>query len=264
MKILEPERTLAYARHTEGTADLIRHRSPTSFTSPYEQTLFLAHIGPALSEAFYNGEPCYLARPEWIELYTSLAEDTPSLTDRCPLMIRIRKAFLYAPGMFVDTSRALSAEGRNDSGFLLALELKTRSIHRDLLHCLEDYKTCMDAMALTSLPESVLAVGSGTYQTSLVLLGVFKRMLAAICEADRLRLEAECQVLAVISLQTHEQPSATHSWLHAELGHRIALILQDTRSSWEEDLTCQSALEERSASHKRWEIFYRRVRLLRL
>jgi hypothetical protein len=74
-----------------------------------------------------------------MELYASLAEDTPSLTERCLLIIRIRKALLYSPCMFVDTSRALSAEGQYDVDFILTLELKIRAIHHDLLNCFDDY-----------------------------------------------------------------------------------------------------------------------------
>jgi hypothetical protein len=226
--------------------------------------LFLAHIGPAFSEAFYRGEPCYLAQPEWMKLYVSLAEETPSLTERSPLIIRIRKAFLYSSGLFVDTSRALSVEGQYDTGLILTLELKIRAIHHDLLSCLENYKAYMARTPSISPPELALADGSGTFETILGCLCVYKRMLAALCEAERLHLEAECQALVVLSLQAHEQPAAKHSWLHTELGHSVALILQYTRSSWEEDSTGRSALNQRMASCKRWEIFRGHTILLRL
>jgi hypothetical protein len=226
--------------------------------------LFLAHIGPAFSEAFYRGEPCYLAQPEWMKLYVSLAEETPSLTERSPLIIRIRKAFLYSSGLFVDTSLALSVDGQVDPGFALTLELKIRAFHQDLLNCLEDYKAYMVRMASIRPPELALADGSGTFETILGCLCVYKRMLAALCEAERLHLEAECQALVVLSLQAHEQPAAKHSWLHTELGHSVALILQYTRSSWEEDSTGRSAPDQRIASCKRWEIFRGHTILLRL
>jgi hypothetical protein len=211
LKILEPERTSAYAHYAQGTGNIIRHRSPSSFTTLYKQKLFLTHIGPAFSEAFYRGEPCYLVQPEWMELYASLAEDTPSLTERCSLIIRIRKALLYSPCMFVDTSRALSAEGQYDMDFILTLELKIRAIHDDLLNCLDDYEAYMVSTPSTSSSESAMAVGRGTFETILGCLCVYKRMLAALCEADRLRLETECQTLVALSLEVHERPSTKHS-----------------------------------------------------
>jgi hypothetical protein len=217
--------------------------------------LFLAHIGPAFSEAFYRGEPCYLAQPEWMELYVSLAEETPSLTERSPLIIRIRRAFLYSSGLFVDTSQALSAEGQNDPGFILALELKIRAIHHDLLNCLEGYKSYMGRMALTRPPKSASIVEQGALGTVLLCLCVYKRMLAALCEVDRLRLENECQALAVFIRQPHEQSSSRHSWIYTDLEYGVALILQNTRSSWEEDLTGQSAVAQRLASRERWDNF---------
>jgi hypothetical protein len=254
-KILKPERTSSYAYHTEGTANLIRLRSPSSFTTPYEQMLFLAHIGPAFSEAFYRGEPCYLARPEWMKLYVSLARETPNLTERSPLIIRIRKAFLYSSGLFVDTSRALSVDGQNDPGFILTLELKIRAIHHDLLNCLEGYKAYMVRMTLTRPPKAASIVEQGALGTVLLCLCVYKRMLAALCEVDRLRLETECQALAVFIRQPHEQSSARHSWIHTDLEYGVTLVLQNTRSSWEEDLMGQSAVEQRLASRKRWKDF---------
>jgi hypothetical protein len=252
---LKPGPTSSHAHHTEGTANLIRHRSPNSFTTPYEQTLFLAHIGPAFAEAFYRGEPCYLAQPAWMELYASLAEETISLTDRSPLIIRIRKAYLYASGLFVDTSRALSPEGQSDPGFLLSLELKIRAIYHDLLNCLEDYEAHMLRTASTrSLgPESV--VEQGALGTVLLCICVYKRMLSALSEVDRLRLEAECKTLAALIRQPHENPSAKHSWMHTELEHGVALILQKTSPAWEEDLSGQSFADQRLASHDRWEAF---------
>jgi hypothetical protein len=254
-KILEPERTSAYAHHIEGSARLIRHRSPSSFTTSYEQMLFLAHVGPAFSEAFHKSEPCYLAQPKWIKLYDSLAEETPSLTERSPLVIRIRKALLYSSGMFRDTSRALSAEGQHDAGFLLTLELRIRKVHHDLLNCLEDYKTHVARTYITKPSELAPAFEQETLGTALECLCVYKRMLAALCEADRIHLENECQALAVLMLRPHEQPLARHSWIYTDLEYGVALILQKTRTSWEEDLTGQSATQQKLASRDRWETF---------
>jgi hypothetical protein len=47
--------------------------------------LSLANVGSAFSKAFYKSEPCYLAQPKWTKLHESLAEKTPSLTERSPL-----------------------------------------------------------------------------------------------------------------------------------------------------------------------------------
>jgi hypothetical protein len=113
--------------------------------------------------------------------------------------------------MFVDTSRALSAEGQYDVDFILTLELKIRAIHHDLLNCLDDYEAYMVSTPSTSSSESVMVVGRGTFETILGCLCVYKRMLAALCEADRLRLETECQALVALSLEVHERPSTKHS-----------------------------------------------------
>jgi hypothetical protein len=47
------------------------------------------------------------------------------------------------------------------------------------------------------LPKAVSIVEQGALGIVLLCLYVYKRMLAALCEVDRLRLETECQALAV-------------------------------------------------------------------
>ena len=254
-KILKPGPTSSYAHHTEGTASLVRHRSPSSFTTPYEQALFLAHIGPAHFEAFYRAEPCYLERPEWMELYTSLAEESFNLTDRSPLVIRIRKADVLVSGFFVITSKALSTEGQSDPDFLLALELKIRATHQELLSCLEEYKAHMIRTAFTRSPGSRSIIEQGAYGRVLTCLCVYKRMLAALCEADRLRLEDECQALVALIRQAHERYSASHSWIHTEVESSVASMMQQTGPSWAEDLRGHGFADQRLASLSRWEAF---------
>lgn len=254
-KFLKPGPTSSYAHHTEGTANLIRHRSPSSFTTPYEQALFLAHVGPAHAEAFYRAEPCYLVAPEWMELYTSLAKETDNLTDRSPLVIRIHKADIFASGLFVDTSKALSAEGQSNPGFLLALELKIRAIHHDLLSCLEELNAHMIRKASTRSYGSDTDVEQGALGRILTCLCVYKRMLAALCEGERLRLEAECQATVALIHQAQEQATARHSWIHTEVESGVAAIMQTTSPSWAEDLGVQSFAEQRLASRNRWEAF---------
>jgi hypothetical protein len=43
--------------------------------------------------------------------------------------------------------------------------------------------------------------------------------------------------------------------VYTGLEHGVALVIQTTRSSWEEDVIGQSALEQRLASRKRWHTF---------
>ncbi|KAK6422629.1 hypothetical protein LTR95_016640 [Oleoguttula sp. CCFEE 5521] len=245
----------AFIHHVNGSANLMRHRLPSSFTTPYEQMLFLAHVGLAHSEAFYKGEECYLTQPEWISLYESLAEETSDLTDRSPVVIRMRIALLHSPGMIAATSRALSSKGQCDPDTLLALELKTRELHQDVLDCIEEYKDRLLRTTLTGRPEKQSATGREALGSALECLGLYKRMLAALSEPDRLVLEVECQAVALTILQMSEQPLGRQSWVHTGIEHGVALAIQETRKSWEEDLCDQSWLEQRLASRKRWHIF---------
>ncbi|OQO09868.1 hypothetical protein B0A48_04220 [Cryoendolithus antarcticus] len=246
----------AFIHHVNGSANLMRHRSPSSFTTPYEQMLFLAHIGLAHSEAFYKGEECYLTQPEWISLYESLAEETSDLTDRSPVVIRMRIALLHSPGMIAATSRALSSKGQCDPDMLLALELKTRELHQDVLDCIEEYKDRLLRTTLTGRPEKQSTTGREALGSALECLGLYKRMLAALSEPDRLALEIECQAVALTMLQMSDQPLGRQSWVHTGIEHGVALAIQETRKSWEENLSDQSWLEQRLASRKRWQTFH--------
>lgn len=241
--------------HVSGSADLIRHRSPSNFTTPFEQELFLAHIGPAISESFYRCEPCYLAQPEWMRLYESLAHETPDLANRSPLVIRIRKALLKSAGIILDTSRAMSTEGQCDPGFLLALELKVRENHQHILECVAEYRIHGLQKISSIPPKSTSDIGREAFGSALECLCVYKRALAALSETDRLRLETECQALASLIIGRHEQPSLRQSWVYTNLEQGVALAVQGTRSSWEEDVTGDSALEQKLAARRRWQGF---------
>ncbi|KAK6440454.1 hypothetical protein LTR95_003320 [Oleoguttula sp. CCFEE 5521] len=254
-EIFQSGKPSAFIHHVNGSANLIRHRSPSSFTTPYEQMLFLAHIGPAHSEAFYKGEECYLARPEWTSLYESLAEETSNLTDRSPIVIRIRIALVHSSGMIAATSRALSGRGQCNPDMLLALELKVRELHQDVLDCIEEYKDRLLRTTLAGSPGKQSAIGREALGSALESLSVYKRMLAALSEPDRLVLETECQAVALIMLQMSEQPLGRQSWVYTGIEHGVALAIQETRVSWEENLCDRSWLEQRLASRERWHIF---------
>jgi hypothetical protein len=154
-----------------------------------------------------------------------------------------------------DTSRALSTEGQCDPGFLLALELNARKFHQDVLKCVKDYKARVFQTSSISPLEPISAVGREAFGSALGCLCIYKRLLAALSESDRVCLEIECQALASLILKSHEMPSVRWSWVYTGVEKGIALIVQRTRSSWEEHIPGQSRLEQRLASRQRWRTF---------
>jgi hypothetical protein len=217
-------------------------------------------VGPAFAEAFYKGEHCYLADPEWTRLYDSLAEETLDLTAKSPLVIRIRKALVRAPGLVANTSRAFSAEGLCDAGGLLILELRVREIHQNVQDCVKDYEVQLSKTSSSSPSASMSAIGRESFGSALECLCLYKRMLAALSEVDQLRLEIEFQSVASIMLKRHEEPWFRHSWVHTGIEQGFALAVQSTHLSWEETVSCQGFLEQRESSRRRWETF--RCRLI--
>jgi hypothetical protein len=265
-EIFQSTHPSTFRHHINGSADLIRHRSPANFNTRYEQELFLAHIGPASSEAFYNGETCYLAQPEWISLYASLARETTELTDRSPLVIRIRKAILRSSGLVLDTTRALSVDGQQDADSLLMLELQLREIHQDVLECVHEYDARVRSQRESSCAsgkegprstkDAVSAIGRETFVSAIECLCIFKRALASLSEPDRMRLESECQVLADLILRSHGAlEESSQAWVYVGIEKRMAQIVKRTRGAWEEDVEWMNVGEQRVASRRRWKAF---------
>jgi hypothetical protein len=234
--------------------------------------LFCAHVGPAMSEALYNDESCYLAQPEWMKLYESFAVDTPPwLMERSHLTIRIRKQMLYLPGMIKDVTRAIDVALPYDGGLLFVLELQLRKIHQgmrflitgvplisltmlsDLLDALEDYKSHVVRTSMLAPPETELSLRRELFGSALECLCFHKRMLATLCDPDRPKLESEVQALALLLVEM--APSGRHSWLYRRVEQGVVSIMQVTRSAWEEDTTGLSVSGKRAASHKRWKAF---------
>lgn len=216
--------------------------------------LFHAHIGPTFTEALYEQKYCYLEQPEWMRLYESLIEETPWLTDRSPVIIHTRMRMLPLCSMLPDTTEAMNPD-TYDEGLIMTLELKARQHHKELLRCLEDYKSHVVRMSMTNVPESELSLRREVFGTALECLCVYKRILGAFCEAERLNLETETQALAVLILDLQNQPAPKHSWLYSTHEKGVAAAVQLTRESWERDVSHATPREKRIAACERWHEF---------
>lgn len=241
--------------HVDGCERMVRHRSPSGFRTEYERQLFLSHIGPAVDKSIHQGTACYLEEPQWLALYQSLIEDSVWLSERSNLVIKVRSQLLCIGGIMSMANRAMSPGGEGDGGLLPTLELKARSAHQGMLKCLEVYKEHLVRTSMLIPDDQELAMRREIYGSILECLGIYKRIVAAVCDADRITLEAETQVLASQLLDLGKQPAQRHSWLCGHLELEVATILQRTKDEWEEDVSSLNPQEKRQAACQRWRNF---------
>ncbi|KAM0723905.1 hypothetical protein Q7P37_000895 [Cladosporium fusiforme] len=244
----------AYDHHVDGSALIIQRRTPSRFNTDYEKLLFHSHICAAFTRALYEQRECYLEQPEWIELYQSLIEDTPWLTDRSEIVIRIRSRLLSLATMLCQTTKAMNPD-TYDEGLLLVLELKAREIHHGLLKALDAFKAYVLSMSMANTPESELALRREIFGTALECLCVYKRILASFCEEERLQLEKEAQELALTIMNLQKQPAPRHSWIYSSHEKGVAASIQLTREAWERDLSGATSGEKRLIAYARWKEF---------
>lgn len=252
--MLDPQRGEAYDHHVNGSALVIKRRTPSSFKTDYEKLLFHSHIGPAFTRALYEQKECYLEGPEWMKVYESLIEDTPWLTERSEIVIRIRMRMLGLASMLPKTTKAMDPN-TYDGGLMLVLELKAREIHHGLIKALEEFKTYVLGNSMVHVPESELTLRREIFGTALECLCIYKRILASFCEEERLQLEKEAQEMAVAMMKLQDQPAPRHSWIYSTHEKGVAASIQLTGDAWKEDLSDKSASERRLAACKRWNEF---------
>jgi hypothetical protein len=251
-KMLEPSRTAAYTHHIQGSALVVQHLTPSRFKTDYEKMLFHAHIGPTFSEAIMTNSPCYLAESQWLKLYESIILDTPNLTDRSELVVRIRMRIVALAAIIPATTAAMDPKNLNPSR-LLTLELRAREAHACLRTQLKAYESHILHSSIRQIPLSELALRREILVNALEGLCVYKRIIASVCEPERLQLESETQELAG---KIFELPENRFSWMYSAHVEGIAGAVLATRAEWERDLRGIGAGEKWRLASERWRGFW--------
>jgi hypothetical protein len=116
---------------------------------------------------------------------------------------------------------------------------------------MEDYKGHCVKLSLTTPPPSEIAMRRELFGASLECLVLVKRILATVCDQERVKLETEIQALAHLILNLQKQPSSSHSWLFS--GHEvgIAYTVMLTKDQWEGHYTYESEEERKLATRTR-------------
>ncbi len=261
IQLLDPSRDTAWSHHISGSARLIRHRTPCRFTSEFEKALFAAHIGPIVSECLVGNTACYLEEAEWTELYRSLILESHFLHDRSPLTIHMRLLMFPLPGLWHDVGEAITGPELNDDHALAQLEQRCRNSHRGFIDWMEDYKAHCVRLSLASPPPKELALRRELFGSALECLAIVKRLLATVCDAQRMSLEKETQALAHLILDLQKQPSPKHSWLFSGHEFGVAYTVMLTKDQWEGQYTYSLDEERRMAVRTRYNTWSNTLRM---
>ena len=71
-QLLDTERWESWTLHAAGSASLLRLRGPERYKTNFEKALFLAQVGPIITEATFNASPCFLEEPAWQRLFQTI------------------------------------------------------------------------------------------------------------------------------------------------------------------------------------------------
>ncbi|KAK3686490.1 hypothetical protein LTR37_019775 [Vermiconidia calcicola] len=260
-ELLDPSRDTAYTHHINGSARLVKHRSPERFTTEFDKALFAAHVGPIVSESLVDDTHCYLEQPEWSALYQSLIQDSDYLDDRNSLTIHLRMLMFPLPGLWHDVGEAIAGPQLFDDTALQALERRCRKAHRDILNWLEEYKSRCVRLSLTSPPQQEIAMRRELFGSALECLSIVKRILASVCDEERESLEVEAQALAHLILDLQKQPSPKHSWLFSKHEVGVAYTIMLTKGHWEGSFEYDSEYERRMALRTRYNTWSNTLRM---
>lgn len=260
-QLLDPSKESAWSHHIKGSTRLVRHRTPARFATDFEKALFVGHTGPVVSEALLENQHCYLAEPEWTKLYLSLAQEGGWLTNRSMLSIKARMRMFTLPGLWRDMHYAVLGDDLFNPLVMSDLEKRMRVEHTALLEWTEEYKAHCVRMSFAYPPESELSLRRELFGSALECLAIVKRLLAAVCESERFKLESEAQALAHLLVDLQKQPSPKHSWLFS--GHEIGVAhtIMITEKEWDEDLSDRTIEEQLLASRARYDAFQSTLRM---
>ncbi|KAI7090310.1 hypothetical protein KC356_g1731 [Hortaea werneckii] len=261
-ELLDGSHSAAWSHHVEGSARLIKYRSSDRFKTEYEKALFAAHVGAIVSESLVNNTSCYLKQPEWVNVFLSLKQDTPFLTDRSPLAIDARLAMFGIPGLWRDIDEVVNSPGYCVCAPMDLLESRGRQIHQALVDWLEDYNAHCVRLSFTQSSACELSLRRELFGSVVECLSLVKRLLATVCESSRLALEPEVQALAQLILDLQKQSSFKHSWLFSghEAGVAYTMIL--TKDQWEEDVSEEDASVRIEAARKRYNAWSKTLRMI--
>lgn len=226
-QLLDASDDTAWKHHLRGCSQIIQARTPNLFSSDFDKALFLGQIGPTVSEALLSDTHCYLAQPQWTALYRSLAKERSTLTDRSPLVIESRWPQFKVSGLWHDVGVAVNGPQLFCAEVIRPLQQRCRESHGEFLAWMESYKVhCVKASFSTPSIEE-LHLRRQIFGAVLECTCLVKRLLATVCDEERIALEAGTQAVALLLLELQNGSLPKHSWLFTghEAGNDHACLM---------------------------------------
>ncbi|KAM0259331.1 hypothetical protein ACHAQJ_003362 [Trichoderma viride] len=222
-ELLSPNPEMAsWKCHAGGAARLIQLRGPERFKTDFELALFMAHIGPIVTESFLNNKTCFLTEEPWRKvLRNAICHDPTIPVEQSKLIYRLWSSLIFGPNVFkMVTSLILLPEEPLPSD----IEAAIRLIQKDLtyLNMWEDLLRRQQSQSPSDegspSDQFVLAApdwGQGrNFMPWPVLRGTFmmcgmlkRRLLVSLVPSRFPHIEKECQALAEVALELNSNPA---------------------------------------------------------
>lgn len=163
-------------------------------------------------------------------------------------------------GIWHDVDLLVASPRFFDEDAVAELEFRCRTLHDELLDWTEDYKAHCVRLSLATPTEQEISMRRELFGTSIECLILAKRLLATMCEAERIKLESETQALAHFIFDLQKKPSPKHSWLFTGHETGVSYTILSTREQWEEEVA-PSEMEQKLATRQRYITWSRILRM---
>ncbi|UKZ61869.1 uncharacterized protein TrAtP1_003131 [Trichoderma atroviride] len=228
-ELLSPNPEMAsWKCHAAGAARLIQLRGPERFKTDFELALFMAHIGPIVTESFLNNKECFLTEEPWKKvLRAAICHDPTIPPEQSKLIYRLWSALIFGPNIFkMVTSLVLSSTPPAESEVEAAVEKLQKDLTylrmwEDLLRQQEQGQTPPHEDDVDSSSSMKFIFAAPTWNKGKnsmpwpVLRGTFmmcgmlkRRLLVSLVPSRFPHVEAEAQALADTTLERSTNPVA--------------------------------------------------------
>ncbi|KAL7948820.1 hypothetical protein V8C42DRAFT_230334 [Trichoderma barbatum] len=260
-ELLSPQPEMnSWICHAGGAARLIQLRGPDRFQTEFELALFMAHIGPIVTEAFLNNRLCFLSEEPWRKVLRAAICSDPSIpAGQSELMHELWSSLIFGPNIFKMVTDLVLAPVEPSPSII---ETAIKRIQCDLDHLnkwvglLQRQQSAVEKVL--SKNNSSLALNDASdwgsskkYIPWLILQGTStmcsilkRRLLNSLAPSRYVHIELESQSLARRAIGLDSDPTTTRKGndlpggLFLAQTVWVARAVVNTKSIWYENGTC--------------------------
>jgi hypothetical protein len=185
-----------------------------------------------MTECLLKNERCFLEKPEWQAVWTSVIDPTAIISDRSEAVVTLLMNKCQIPGCGVDVTEIIAAETPPSQEYIEQIILKIRQLRQNFLNWNKKYESIIaDCPAMypgSANHDSHCKV----FANYLSCLMITSRLLVSISPGDRKEVEAYTQWLAneMIELERNVESSPTNLFMAQTLAVANAVIA--TKDNW--------------------------------